>query len=47
MVRMYVAYRGFEFHKPRQFLIRMHNETLSIAAMCVCNPDRSSVGIHG
>jgi hypothetical protein len=21
----------------------MHNETLSIAAMCVCNPDRSPV----
>ena len=26
--------------------IPTHNETLSVAAMCVCNPDRSPVGIH-
>ena len=24
----------------------VHNETLSIAAMCVCNPDRSRVAIN-
>jgi hypothetical protein len=23
-----------------------HNETLSVVAMCVCNPDRSPVGIN-
>jgi hypothetical protein len=26
--------------------IRSHNETLSVSAMCVCNPDRSPVGIN-
>jgi hypothetical protein len=24
-----------------QLFIRTHNETLSVVAMCVCNPDRS------
>jgi hypothetical protein len=37
------ADRRFEFHKPGQQFIRSHNETLSVAAMCVCNPDRSPV----
>ena len=37
----------FEFKKRRQLFIRTHNETLSVAAMCVSNPDRSPVGIHG
>jgi len=35
--------RRFQFHKSRQFLIRMHNETLAIVAMRVCNKDRSPV----
>jgi hypothetical protein len=26
--------------------IRTHNETLLVVAMCVCNPDRSPVGIN-
>ena len=26
--------------------IRSHNETFSVVAMCVCNPDRSPVGIN-
>jgi hypothetical protein len=39
--------RRFEFHKRRQLFIRAHNETLAVAAMCVCNPDRWPVGIHG
>jgi hypothetical protein len=30
----------------RQLFIRAHNETLSVAAMCVCNPNRSAVGIN-
>jgi hypothetical protein len=34
-----------EFEKHRQFFIRTHNESLSVAAMRVSNPDRSPVGI--
>jgi hypothetical protein len=30
--------RRFEFQKRRQFFIRTRNETLSVVAMCVCNP---------
>ena len=37
--------RRFEFKKRRQQFIRVHNETLSVAAMCVCNPDRSPSGM--
>ena len=29
-----------------QLFIRARNETLSVVAMCVCNPDRSPVGIR-
>jgi hypothetical protein len=39
--------RRFKFHKRRQLLIRMHNETLSVVAMRVNNPDRSQLGING
>jgi hypothetical protein len=38
--------RRFKFDKRRQFLISVHNETLSVAAMRVSNPDRSPVGIN-
>jgi hypothetical protein len=38
--------RCFEFNERGQLFIRAHNETLSVAAMCVCNPDRSLVGIE-
>src|SRR5437763_1089240 len=31
------ANRRFEFYKRRQQFIRTHNETLSVAAMCVSN----------
>jgi hypothetical protein len=31
--------RRLEFHKCSQLFIRTHNETLSVAAMCVNNPD--------
>jgi hypothetical protein len=34
-----------DFNKRGQFLIRTHNETLSVAAMRVRNPDRSPVGV--
>ena len=39
--------RRFKFHKRSQQLIRTHNETLSVAAMSVTNPDYSPGGIHG
>jgi hypothetical protein len=38
--------RRFNFHKRSQLFIRVHNETLSVAAMCTGNEDRSSVAIH-
>jgi len=39
------ANRRFQLQKRSQLFIRTHNETLSVAAMCVCNPDRSLVAI--
>jgi hypothetical protein len=38
--------RRFEFQKRRQLFFCAHNETLSVAAMRVCNPDRLPVGIN-
>jgi hypothetical protein len=38
--------RRFEFEKRRQLFIRVHNVTLSVVAVRVRNPDRSSVGIN-
>ena len=35
------ANRRFQFQKRGQLFIRAHNETLSVVAMRVCNPDRS------
>ena len=40
------ANRHFQFQKRSQSFIRAHNETLSVAVMRLCNPDRSSVGIN-
>jgi hypothetical protein len=37
--------RRFKFEKRRQLFIGMHNETLSVSAMRVSNPDGSPVGI--
>jgi hypothetical protein len=34
--------RRFEFQKRRQLFARTRNETLSVVAVRVCNPDRSS-----
>jgi len=41
------ANRQFGFQKRSQLFIRTHNETLSIAAVCVSNEDCSPAGIHG
>jgi anti-sigma B factor antagonist len=38
-----VFWRRFEFHKHSQLFIRVHNETLSVVAMRVCNKERSPV----
>jgi hypothetical protein len=38
--------RRFELQKSSQLFSRMHNETLSVAALRVGNPDRSPVGIQ-
>ena len=39
------ANRGFQFRKRSQDFIGSHNETLSVASMCVSNPDCSPLGI--
>jgi hypothetical protein len=44
-VSRYVNHR-FEFEKSRQLFIRLRNETLSVVAMRVSNPDRSPVGVN-
>jgi hypothetical protein len=38
--------RRFQFEKSRQLFIRSHNETLSVVAVRVCNPDRSPLRIN-
>ena len=38
--RLLIAHRRFQFHKRSQFFIRTHNETLSVVAVRVSNPDR-------
>jgi|SRR6516165_2367328 len=37
-----LVYRPFQFHERSQQFIRSHNVTLSVAAMCISNPDRSA-----
>jgi len=39
--------RQFQFQKRGQLFVRVHNEALSVAAMCVNNPDCSSARIDG
>jgi len=34
------------FYKSGQHFIRVHNETVAVAAMCIRNPDGSPVGIN-
>src|SRR5207249_10358305 len=38
--------RPFQFQKSSQLFIRVHNETFSVVAMRVGNPDWSPVGIN-
>jgi hypothetical protein len=38
--------RHFKFGKRSQLFIRADNKALTVAAMRVCNPDRSPVGIQ-
>ncbi len=37
------ANHRFEFHKPAEFFVRVHNEPVSVAAMRVRNPDRAEI----
>jgi hypothetical protein len=39
--------RRFEFHKRSQLFSRSHNETLSVIAVCIDNPDCSHLRING
>jgi hypothetical protein len=39
--------RPFQFQKRAELFIGVHNETLSVAAMRVNNPDRSPLRIKG
>jgi hypothetical protein len=38
--------RRFKFYKRGQLFISVHNETLSVIAVRIGNPDRSPVGIN-
>ena len=40
------ANHHLQFYKRSQLFLRVHNETLSVAAMRVGNPDRSPVRIN-
>jgi hypothetical protein len=40
-----LVYRPLRLHKRSQLFVRVHNETFSVVAMRVSNPDRSSAGI--
>jgi hypothetical protein len=39
--------RRFQFHERGQLFIGTHNKTLSVIAVCVSNPDYSSLRIQG
>jgi hypothetical protein len=39
--------RGFELYKGSQLFVGVYDETRSIIAICVSNPDYSPSGIHG
>jgi hypothetical protein len=36
----------FQFHKRSQLFVGVHNEALTVAAMCVSHEDRSPLGIQ-
>ena len=44
--RFYFSNHRFEFQKRSQLIIRAYDETFSVVAMRVCNPNRSPVGIN-
>jgi hypothetical protein len=46
-IHLEFVYRPLQFHERRQFFIGTHNETPSVVAMGISNPDRSFVLIHG
>ena len=37
----------FQFQKRSQLFVGVHNEALTVIAVCVNNPDRSPFRIHG
>jgi hypothetical protein len=37
---------AFEFNKRAELFVGVHNVTLSVAAVRICNPDRPPVGIN-
>jgi hypothetical protein len=41
-----LVYRPLQFDKRSQLFIRLHNETLSVVAVRVCNPDCPSLTIR-
>jgi hypothetical protein len=43
----FAASADLKFHKRSQLFIRTYNETLSVVAVRVSNPDCSPVGIEG
>ena len=45
VLREFVRAQPLVFEKRGQLFIRVHNETLSVVAMCVCNKDSPPVGI--
>jgi hypothetical protein len=49
LVRQFAATadRRFQFQKCRQYVIRTHNEPLTISSMRVSNEDRVPTEIHG
>jgi hypothetical protein len=42
-----LMYYALQFHKRGHLFIRTHDETISVVAVRVHNPDRSPLGIHG
>jgi hypothetical protein len=45
-LRLSGSNRRFKFDKRGRLFFRSHNQTLSVAALCVHNPDRSPVRIY-
>ena len=47
ILRSVILCDSFKFDKRGQLFVRVHNETLSVVAMCVSNEDCSPARIHG